>query len=185
MAVVAALQVAERLTADDIVVVLLPDGGRGYLSKIFNDDWMADFGFLATGDRSSTVKEVLTRKGAVMPEFVHVHPNETVREAIDILREYAVSQMPVVRAEPPVMAAEVVGSVVERDLLDALFNGRARLADPLERHMSAALPQIGAGEPVDAAVAALQSADAAIVLDDGRPVGIVTRQDLLGFLASR
>jgi cystathionine beta-synthase len=185
MAVVAALAVASTLTADDIVVVLLPDGGRGYLAKIFNDDWMADYGFLAVGDRSQTVGEVLTGKGGEMPEFVHVHPNETVREAIDILREYGVSQMPVVQAEPPVMAAEVMGSVVERDLLDALFNGRARLADPLERHMSAPLPMIGAGEPVDAAVVALHDADAAVVLDDGRPVGIVTRQDLLGFLASR
>jgi cystathionine beta-synthase len=184
MAVVAALRVADALTDDDVVVVLLPDGGRGYLSKIFNDEWMADYGFLSPDDRAATVKEVLTRKGAVLPEFVHVHPNETVREAIDILREYGVSQMPVVRAEPPVMAAEVVGSVVERDLLDRLFNGRARLADPLERHMSDSLPMIGAGEPVDAAVVALQSADAAVVLDDGRPVGIVTRQDLLGFLAS-
>jgi cystathionine beta-synthase len=184
MAVVAALRVADALTNDDVVVVLLPDGGRGYLSKIFNDEWMADYGFLSPDDRAATVKEVLTRKGAVLPEFVHVHPNETVREAIDILREYGVSQMPVVRAEPPVMAAEVVGSVVERDLLDRLFNGRARLADPLERHMSDSLPMIGAGEPVDAAVVALQSADAAVVLDDGRPVGIVTRQDLLGFLAS-
>jgi cystathionine beta-synthase len=185
MAVVAALSVARTLTADDIVVVLLPDGGRGYLSKIFNDDWMADYGFLAVGDRAETVREVLARKGARLPEFVHVHPNETVREAIDILREYAVSQMPVVRAEPPVMAAEVMGSVVERDLLDALFNGRARLADPLERHMSDPLPMIGAGEPVDAAMVALHDADAAVVLDDGRPVGIVTRQDLLGFLSSR
>jgi cystathionine beta-synthase len=185
MAVVAALNVASTLGPDDVVVVLLPDGGRGYLSKIFNDDWMADYGFLSPDDRAETVKEVLTRKGAVIPEFVHVHPNETVREAIDILREYGVSQMPVVRAEPPVMVAEVVGSVVERDLLDKLFNGTARLADPLERHMSDVLPMIGSGEPVDAAVSALQFADAAVVLDDGRPVGIVTRQDLLGFLASR
>jgi cystathionine beta-synthase len=185
MAVVAGLQVARGLSADDLVVILLPDGGRGYLSKIFNDDWMADYGFLAVGDRAQTVGEVLTGKGGEVPGFVHVHPYETVREAIDILREYAVSQMPVVRAEPPVMAAEVMGSVVERDLLDALFDGRARLADPLERHMSAPLPMIGAGEPVDAAMAAMHHADAAVVLDDGRPVGIVTRQDLLGFLASQ
>ncbi|MBV9293619.1 MAG: cystathionine beta-synthase [Frankiales bacterium] len=184
MAAVAAVRVAAAAAPGDLVVVLLPDGGRGYLSKIFNDDWMADYGFLATGGPSETVGQVLSRKGAQMPSFVHVHPSETVREAIDILREYGVSQMPVVKEEPPVMAAEVVGSVMERELLDALFAGRARLADPLERHMSAPLPMVGAGEPVAAAVSALEHADAAVVLDDGKPRGIVTRQDLLGFLAS-
>jgi cystathionine beta-synthase len=184
MATVAALRVAERLSADDLVVVLLPDSGRGYLSKVFNDDWMADYGFLdAAGE--TTVGDVLRRKDGGMPTLVHTHPNETVREAIDILREYAVSQLPVVKAEPPVMAAEVVGSVVERDLLDALFSGRARLADPVERHLSPALPMIGAGEPVSAATSALQDAGAALVLDDGKPVGVLTRQDLLGFLADR
>jgi cystathionine beta-synthase len=181
MAVAAALVVAREGTADDVVVVLLPDGGRGYLSKIFNDEWMADYGFLETPGEV-TVGDVLRRKQTLLPEFVHVHPNETVREAIDILREYGVSQMPVVKQEPPVMAAEIVGSVVERDLLDALFNGRAALADRLERHMSAPLPMIGAGEVVSAAVAALEKADAAVVLDDGKPAGILTRQDMLAFL---
>jgi len=185
MAAVAAIQVAAAAGPDAVVVVLLPDGGRGYLSKIFNDDWMADYGFLSGGDPLETVGEVLARKGAQLPEFVHVHPSETVREAIDILREYGVSQMPVVKEEPPVMAAEVVGSVVERDLLDALYDGRARLADPLERHLSPSLPMIGAGEPVSAAIAALHHADAAVVLYDGKPRGVVTRQDLLAFLASR
>jgi len=187
MAVAAALRVAERLSADDVVVVLLPDGGRGYLGKIFNDEWMADYGFLATPGEV-TVGDVLHRKvgaGGALPEFVHVHPTETVREAIDILREYGVSQMPVVKEEPPVMAAEVVGSVVERDLLDALFAGRAHLADLLDKHMSPALPMIGAGEAVAAAMSALEDADAAVVLDDGKPAGILTRQDLLGFLAAR
>ena len=185
MAAVAALRVAAAAGPDAIVVVLLPDGGRGYLSKIFNDDWMADYGFLSSSGGVETVGQVLSRKGAQLPEFVHVHPSESVREAIDILREYGVSQMPVVKEEPPVMAAEVVGSVVERDLLDALFDGRARLSDRLEQHMSGPLPMIGAGEPVSAAVAALHDADAAVVLDDGKPRGVVTRQDLLGFLASR
>lgn len=184
MAVVAALRVAERAAPEDLVVVLLPDSGRGYLSKIFNDEWMADYGFLASS-AEVTVGDVLARKGARLPQFVHVHPSETVREAIDVLREYAVSQMPVVKAEPPVMAAEVVGSVVERDLLDALFTGRAALADPLERHMSPPLPVVGVGEPVAAAMTALEKADAAVVLDDGKPSGVVTRQDLLAFLATR
>ena len=124
----------------------------------------------------------MVRKGGSVPEFVHSHPTETVRDAIDILREYGVSQMPVVRAEPPVMTAEIVGAVHERDLLDALFNGRAQLADPLAQHMGAALPLVGAGEPVSAAMAALEKADAAVVVDDGRPTGVVTRQDVLAFL---
>jgi cystathionine beta-synthase len=183
MAVAAALVVAGAATPDDIVVVLLPDSGRGYMSKIFSDEWMADYGFLESSGEV-TVGNVLRRKTTQLPEFVHVHPNETVREAIDILREYGVSQMPVVKQEPPVMAAEIVGSVMERDLLDALFAGRAALADPLERHMSPLLPMIGAGEPVSAVLAALEKADAAVVLDDGKPVGILTRQDLLAFLSA-
>ena len=185
MAVVAALRVAERLTADDVVVVLLPDGGRGYLGKIFNDEWMADYGFLE-GDSSggTTVGDVLAGKGEDVPTLVHVHPYETVREAIDILREYSVSQMPVVKAEPPVTAGEVVGSVSEKELLDLLFAGHAHLADPLERHMSAPLPIVGAGEPVAAATAALEKSDALLVHDDGKPAGVLTRQDLLGFLAA-
>ncbi len=183
MAVVAAVAMANQMAPDDVVVVLLPDSGRGYLSKLYDDDWLADYGFIKTSDEASTVGDVLHRKGSQLPGFVHVHPTETVREAIDILREYGVSQMPVVKAEPPVKAAEVMGSVVERDLLDALFAGEAQLADALEKHMSPPLPMIGAGEPVAAAVTALQKADAAVVLEDGLPAGVVTRQDLLGFLA--
>jgi cystathionine beta-synthase len=120
-----------------------------------------------------------------MPDLVHAHPNETVADAVAILREFGVSQMPVVNAEPPVMAAEVVGAVNERDLLEALFTGKAALADRLENHMSPPLPTIGAGEQVNAAMDALSTADGALVLLDGKPAGVVTRQDLLGFLAGR
>ncbi len=182
MAAVAALRVAERCGPDDVVVVLLPDGGRGYLSKIFSDTWMADYGFL-TDTGGTSVLDVLREKSGDTPALVHGHPNETVREAIDILREYGVSQMPVVRAEPPVTAGEVVGSVSEKALLDALFNGRASLADALEPHMDAPLPIIGSGEPVSAAVTALGDADALLVHVDGKPAGVLTRQDLLGHLA--
>jgi cystathionine beta-synthase len=184
MAVVAALDVAGRLGPDDVVVVLLPDSGRGYLSKVFDDDWLASYGFLSE-DSGRTVRDVLRAKSGELPQLVHTHPNETLAEAIAILREYGVSQMPVVRAEPPVMAAEVAGSVVERDLMDALFSGHARLADRVEDHMSAALPVLGAGEKVERAVQTLEGADALLVLDDGKPVGVLTRQDLLGYLAAR
>lgn len=183
-AVVAALRVAARSGPDDVIVVLLPDGGRGYLGKIFNDEWLASYGFLSASHEGVTVGDVLRRKSGDMPALVHTHPNETLTQAIAILREYNVSQMPVVRAEPPVMAAEVAGSVVERDLLDALFTGKAHLTDAVEKHMSPPLPMVGAGEPVNVAVDALGSADALLVLDDGKPTGVLTRADLLSHLVS-
>ncbi len=185
MATVAALRLAAEIDDPDaVVVVLLPDGGRGYLSKIFNDRWMASYGFLDTTS-GDTVGQVLAGKDGTMPGLVHTHPSETIADAVGILREYGVSQMPVVRAEPPVMAAEVVGSVAERDVLDLLFTGRAKLTDSVETHMAATLPAIGAGEPVEKAYADLESNDALLVLDDGKPIGVVTRHDLLGHLAGR
>ncbi len=183
MAVMAALVVARRAGPDDVVVVLLPDGGRGYLSKIFNDEWMARYGFLraATG---ATVADLLTEKGGRLPPLVHVHPSETVREAIDVLREYGVSQLPVLKAEPPVVTGEVAGSIAEKDLLDALFSGQAQLHDMVERHMGPPLPVIGGGQPVAEAVALLARSDAALVLVDGKPEGVITRQDLLAHLGT-
>lgn len=185
MAVAAALRVAERTGPDDVVVVLLPDGGRGYLTKVFNDSWMASYGFLSPDHSGGSVGDVLTRKDGTMPELVHVHPNETVAEAVTILREFSVSQMPVVNAEPPVMAAEVAGAINEADLLDALFAGRANLADRVETHMSPPLPTLGAGEEISAAMRALTNADGALVLVGGKPAGVVTRQDVLAFIAGR
>ena len=183
MAVVAALAVAEDAGPDDIIVVLLPDGGRGYLSKIFNDDWMADYGFLTSETAEPRVADVLDLKRGQLPLFVHAHPDETVRAVIETLREYDVSQLPVLKEEPPVMAAEVIGSIVERDLLDALVTGRAAPQDPIATHMSLPLPMIGSGEPISAAVSALEKAGAALVLVDGKPTGMITRQDVLTFLA--
>jgi cystathionine beta-synthase len=183
MAAVAALAVARRAGPDDVVVVLLPDGGRGYLSKIFNDDWMARYGFLQSGSAQATVADVLAGKGLRLPELVHVHPTETVRDAIDYLREYGVSQLPVLKAEPPVVTGEIAGSIAERDLLDALFSGQAHLHDMVERHMGPPLPMVGGGQPVSEAVALLEKSDAAIVLVDGKPAGVLTRQDLLAHLS--
>jgi cystathionine beta-synthase len=184
MAVVAALRVARRAGPEDVIVVLLPDGGRGYLGKIFNDEWMADYGFLTSETAEPRVADVVERKPGLLPPFVHVHPADDVRTAIESLREYDVSQLPVLSTEPPVMAAEVVGSIVERDLLDALVTGRARPEDTVSGLMSPPLPTVGSGEPISAAVAALGTAGAALVLVDGKPAGMITRQDLLTFLSS-
>jgi cystathionine beta-synthase len=184
MAAYAAVQLARELDDPDaVIVVLLPDSGRGYQTKVFNDEWLARFGFLSGSDESGlTIGEVLHAKKGDIPALVHTHPNETIADAVQILQEYGVSQMPVVLAEPPIMAAEVAGSVSERRLLDALFAGDARLADQVERHMDEPLPTVGAGAGVDEAVAALRDADALLVQEDGRPVGVLTRQDLLGYV---
>ena len=187
MAVVAAAKVAEEAGPDALVVVLLPDGGRGYLSKIFNDAWMSSYGFFRSrldgSTEQPTVGDVLRGKSGALPDLVHTHPSETVRDAIGILREYGVSQMPVVGAEPPVMAGEVAGSVSERELLSAVFEGRAKLADAVSEHMSPPLRMIGAGELVSAAGKELRDWDALMVVEDGKPVGVLTRHDLLGFLS--
>src|ERR1700744_1841535 len=185
MAVVAAVKVAEQAGPDALVVVLLPDGGRGYMSKIFNDAWMSSYGFLRSrldgSAEQPTVGDVLRGKSGALPDLVHTHPSETVRDAIGILREYGVSQMPVVGAEPPVMAGEVAGSVSERELLSAVFEGRANLADAVGAHMSPPLPIIGAGELVGSLAKVLRDLDAVMVVEEGKPVGVITRYDLLGF----
>jgi cystathionine beta-synthase len=186
MAVVAALQLAREADPSSVIVVLLPDGGRGYLTKIFDDDWLARFGFLGRSDGNERlVGDVLKEKSGALPALVHTHPHETIADAIAIMREYGVSQMPVVRAEPPVMAAEVVGSVSERTLLEALFSGSARLPDAVGASMDEPLPSLGAGEPVSAAVEILTGADALMVLEEGRPAGVLTRQDLLSDVGAR
>jgi cystathionine beta-synthase len=181
-AVWAALEVGKELGPEHVVVVLIPDSGRGYLSKLYNDSWMADFGFLRAGDR--TIGEVLGHKRRDLPRLVHIHPDETVRSAIGVLREYDVSQMPVVNAEPPLVAAEVMGSVSDRGLMDKAFDNPALLDRPVSEVMDPPLQTIGSGEPLEVAVERLQTGAAVLVLDAGHPVGILTRSDVLEFLTT-
>jgi cystathionine beta-synthase len=183
LAVAAALRVSAAVEPDAVIVVLLPDGGRGYLSKIFNDSWMADYGFLRDQATGTTVADLLTTRESGLPALVHVHPDETVAQAIALLREYDVSQLPVVQEEPPLMAAEVAGSVAERDLLDALVSGRASPQDKVSSHMSPPLPVLGQGEPVSRAAAVLEKSGAALVHVDGKPAAVLTRADLLAYYA--
>ena len=182
-AVWAAMKVGRSLGPEAVVVVLIPDSGRGYLSKLYNDAWMADFGFLLTSGQ--TTAGVLAGKRGDLPPLVHVHPDEPVRQVIGVLREYEVSQVPVLKAEPPLAVAEVVGSVEDRDLLERAFQDPSILDRPVGTVMGTPLPTVGVGEPIELAVRRTEGRGAVVVLDAGHPVGILTRSDLLGFLVGR
>ena len=182
LAVAAALKAAKDLGPDDVVVVLLPDGGRGYLGKIFNDKWMTSYGFAQVSDEK-TVTDVISQKTGGLPDLVHLHPSDTVRDAVQIMKQYDVSQLPILTAEPPVVMGEVVGALDERSLVDYIFSGKAKLTDSIAEFIGAPLGLIGVHESVSAARAALATADALLVTNDGKPVGVLTRQDLLTFLS--
>jgi cystathionine beta-synthase len=204
MAVVGALRIARDLPADAVMVVLLPDGGRGYLGKIFNDGWMRSYGFSDVED-GETIADVLearalrqaqgARSGAQgsttgaqgpasgIPDLVHAHPTDTVLEAIGMMTEYEVSQLVVLSAEPPVMMGEVVGTVDEKHLLDLLFRGEAKPTDAVGEHTGERLPLIGIHASIAQARAALADADALLVTQGGKPHTVLTRQDLLAYLS--
>jgi cystathionine beta-synthase len=183
MAVVAALRVAKDLPENAVVVVILPDSGRGYLAKIFNDQWMRSYGFLASGDDAS-VGEILKAKTGELPDLVHIHPNESVRDVINIMNEFGVSHIPVLSQEPPVVMGEVLGAVDERTLTAKLFRGEAKLSDKISEHMEARLPVIGSLESIQTARELLSDADTLMVTFVGAPVGILTRHDLLAYLSN-
>ena len=180
-AVAAALRVAERLGPDDLVVVLIPDSGRLYLSKVFNDDWMAEYGFLRSD--GPTVGEVLQSKTGEIPALVYVRPDETVRDAVNLMRRHGVSQLPVAKNEMPLAAAEVMGSVSELQLMERVFADATILDAPVEGVMSGALKTIGSGQPVELAVQMLDTCGALLVLDGGRPCSILAHSDVLNFLS--
>jgi cystathionine beta-synthase len=179
--VFAALQLAPDLHRKDVVVVLIPDSGRGYLSRVYSDEWMADHGFVRT--TGHTVSEVLERKSGMLRGLIHVHPSEQARQAIAVMAEFGVSQLAVIKAEPPLAAAEVVGAVYERELMQRAVADPGLLDLTVDQVMGPPLPTVGSGEPMDVAVKRLEDAPAVLVLDRGHPVGVLTRSDALAFLA--
>jgi cystathionine beta-synthase len=183
LAVASGLKAARELGPDAVMVILLPDGGRGYLGKVFNDKWMRSYGFLPASD-DRTVADIIGSKDGSMPELVHAHPGDTVREVMDILKEYDISQVPVLSAEPPVVMGEVVGSLDERGLLEQVFTGGAQLTDSVAGLVGPRFPLIGMHESVEEARQALSTADALLVTNDGKPAAVLTRHDLLSFLSS-
>lgn len=183
MAVAAGLRAARNLGPEDVMVILLPDGGRGYLGKIFNDGWLRSYGFLEVEDEK-TVADVISAKNGELPDLVHVHPTDTVRDAIEIMSEFGVSQLLVLNAEPPVVMGEVAGGLSERELLDAVFAGDVAMGDAVSALIGEPWQLIGIHDTVASAQSALADTDALLVTQDGKPVGVLTRPDLLTFLSA-
>lgn len=174
-AVAGALRVAERLGTDDVVVVMLPDTGERYLSKFHNDAWLADHGMLDPEDLR--VGDLLRRKPAgTLPSLLTLAPSDPVRAALSLIRTHHVSQVPVVAG-----GGEVVGTVVEPRLLAAVLDGRAAAEDPVSAVMEDPLPRLSPDEPLAAAVRLLTTGHALLVEEKRRPVGILTRIDLIGY----
>jgi cystathionine beta-synthase len=179
MAVAAAIQVARRAGPDDIVVVLNPDSGRGYLSRVFDDDWMANYGFLRECDQC--VGAVLDTRSATLDSLLYVNPSETVRTAIDRMRSNGVSQLPVCKNTPPFAAAEVSGAVDELELMETINRDPSAMETPVEKVMGAKLPTIGVGQKLERAIAMLEHSPALLVLSGGRPLSVMTRTDVLAY----
>jgi cystathionine beta-synthase len=160
-------------------VVFNPDSGRGYLSKIFDENWMANFGFLAECEQC--VGAMLGSRGKT-PELLYVNPTQTVREAVDLMHVHEVSQLPVCKNTPPFANAEVSGAVDELELMDAIFHDPSVMDREVQSIMGPKLPTIGVGQKVELAVQMLDSSPALMVLSGGRPLSVMTRSDVLSYL---
>jgi cystathionine beta-synthase len=183
-AVHAALVVARDLAPDAVVVVLLPDSGRNYLSKIFDDEWMTRFGFLRSD--GPTAGDVLGAKDGSIADLVVITPDGPARGAFARMRELGVSQLVVATTtEQPLAAKEIMGTLSELPLMDKAFREPSLLDRPVGELMEPAPPMVGVGETVTDVVDRLERCTAVLVLDGGHPVGILTRQDVLTFLATR
>ena len=179
----AALEVAKELDESKTIVVIFPDTGRNYLSKLYSETWMLQYGFL---DRPEVVKvdEVLGAKQGELPPLVAIGAHEKVRHAVDTLQQYGISQAPVSRDESGEVTG-IVGSIQERDLLDRVFRDPDALQADVVEVMGPPLPLVERDDPVEVAFEQLQHAPAVVIADRGKALGVLTRSDLLEFLAHR
>jgi cystathionine beta-synthase len=183
----AALQVAQRLGPQARILTMIPDSGRNYLSKFYDDNWMLDHGFIERHAPVPTVEEVLRAKRLeepALPEFVVIGSHQKVGEAIELMQRYSISQLPVVRDGASDSLTDVVGSLQDRDLLDRVFKNPDALHEDVANAMQPPLATIDAGESLDQVFPTLTGrTNAVVVAQEGRPVGMITRADLLEFLA--
>ncbi len=186
-AVWAMLEVARRFDQGTTIATLVPDGGRAYLSKFYDDNWMLEYGFLERRAPAPTIDEVLAFKRAEepeVPELVLIESHEKVGHAIELMHRYGISQIPVVRHEPAESLADVVGSVNERGLFERVFRDQDALNEDVAAAMAPPLRAVEMHEPVDTVFAELSEGSSAVVVArEGRPAGVLTRADLLEYLA--
>ncbi|HEV8230674.1 MAG TPA: cystathionine beta-synthase [Candidatus Limnocylindria bacterium] len=182
-AMFAALQVAKELDADALVLVLFADSGRSYLSKIYNDEWMRQNGFLERFPVQATVLDVV-RDRVGTPGLIVVSMKESVRSVIDTMQRYGISQIPVVADGEAAKVTDIVGSVQEKTMLDRVFREPALVDERIERVMEAPFPVVQANEDIERLYAELSSGvPALLAASDERPVSIITKADLLEFVA--
>ena len=182
-ALYAALEVAKELPKDAVVVVIFPDTGRNYLSKLYSDSWLLQYGFIERA-QPIRVDEVLSAKMGELPELITVKAHDKVRQAVDVLQEHGISQAPVVRDDTGEVSS-FVGSIRERQLLDRVFRDPDALQADVAEVMGPPIPLIEHAEPVEMAFSALQDAPAVLVSRGSMVTGVLTRSDLLEFLAHR
>jgi cystathionine beta-synthase len=181
----AAVEYMARLgKADARVLAVLPDSGRSYLSKFLDDNWMIEHGFLERSAPAPTVRELLRAKQGETPPFVTISAHQKVAEAIEVMERYSISQLPVVRDGELSSLADVIGSLQDRALLDRVFKNADALHEDVAEAMQGPLATVEADASVDEIVTALTGrTNAVVVADAGRPIGMVTRSDLLDYLA--
>src|SRR6202023_1496551 len=185
LALHAAIQAAVRCGPDDVVVVLLPDTGRNYLSKFFSDEWMRQNGYLQRLVPARVREVISAAHSDGVPELVSVDAGCTVGEAIDLMQQYSISQLPVVESVNG-GAGDIVGSIQERSLLDRIYRDPAVVATPVSTAMDPPFARVSAGAPIEEAFEALLGGEPALMIVDGdAPVGVITRSDLLEFVAHR
>src|SRR6059058_199661 len=185
----AMLEIAERFGPEARILTMIPDSGRNYLSKFYDDNWMLDHGFLERRAPVPTVDEVLRSKRleeAAMPQLVTISSHQKVGEAIDVMQRYSISQLPVVRDGEVASLADVIGSLQDRDLLERVFKNPDALHEDVAGAMQPPLATVEAAQSLDEVFATLTGGtNAVVVARGGRPVGVLTRSDLLEYLAHR
>src|SRR5207344_1328812 len=185
----AALQVAARFGPEARVLMVMPDGGRSYLSKFYDDNWMLQYGFIERTSPTPAIDEVLRFKRGEetdLPDLVTIESTKKVGAAIELMQRYSISQLPVVRHGTAESLTDIVGSIQERSLLDRVFKNADALNDDVAVAMQPPLATVDAGASVDEVFAELSGSGGAVVVGRaGKPVAILTRSDLLEFLAAQ